>query len=203
MTTASKYFYLTSDGGNSWSKDSLALDGSVIYGVSSVPGFDGGFVIAVGDTINYLVTVLFTPDFFNTIVAFDSNLNADPYGIKFKDATTGWLCAWGDGADTSAILKYTGILTSISNVAKSPESLTMIPNPTATEALIKLPRMNEKGDLTLVIYNAAGTMLENRRIESATGWTKQDASTYNNGVYILQIVSGDRLIASTKWVVQH
>ena len=46
-------------------------------------------------------------------------------------------------------------------------------------------------------------MLENRRIESTTGWTKLNASTYNNGVYILQVVSGDRLIASAKWVVQH
>ena len=46
-------------------------------------------------------------------------------------------------------------------------------------------------------------MLENSRIESTTGWTKLNASTYNNGVYILQVISGDLLIASAKWLVQH
>jgi photosystem II stability/assembly factor-like uncharacterized protein len=203
MTTASKYFYRTSDGGDTWSKDSLNINDKVIYGVSSVAGIEGGYVVAIANNTDHLVTVLFTPDFFNTIMPIDSNLNADPYGIQFKDATTGWLCAWGDGADTSAILKYNGVLTSIRNAAKEPEKLSIIPNPTSNEALVKLPEFNGEGDLSLVIYNAAGTMLENRRVESNTGWTKLNASTYNNGVYILQVISGDQLIASAKWLVQH
>jgi hypothetical protein len=203
MDFTTKYFYSTSDGGDSWTKDSIEGNILPIQGVSHVEGFDGGFIMGLADTTTFRASVIFTPDFFNTTVAIDSNLTADPYGVHFKDVSTGWISAFGPGSDTSAILKYTGLLTSISNAAQSAEKLSIIPNPTFNEALVKLPEMDGKGELTLTIYNAAGTRLDNRRIESTTGWTKLNASTYNNGVYILQIVSGDRLIASAKWVVQH
>jgi photosystem II stability/assembly factor-like uncharacterized protein len=205
-TTKKKYFYRTSDGGDAWTKDSLSGNDLPIMGVSRVEGFDGGFIMGLADPINITTKLIFTPDFFSTFVAIDSNLNADPYGVQFKDATTGWLCAWGDGADTSAILKYTGdltLLTSIQKAAKSQGKLVILPNPTSAEALVKLSELNHQGDLSIIIYNAAGTMLENRRVESSTGWTKLNASTFNNGVYVLQIVSGDCMIASAKWVVQH
>jgi photosystem II stability/assembly factor-like uncharacterized protein len=196
-----KYFYVTSDGGNTWSQDSMAVNGEFIAGMSSVEGIDGGFIVLTTDTTDYLLTAWFTPDFFSTSVAIDSNLSADAWGIRFKDAETGWLS--GNGIDTNGILKFTGTLTSVKTAAKSPEKLAIIPNPTSTEALLKLPGNNEHGDLTVMIYDITGKLHENRKIDSTTGWTKLSASGYGNGVYTVQVVSGDRIIATTKWVVKH
>jgi hypothetical protein len=201
LATLKKYFYLTSDGGNTWSQDSMPVNGKFIAGMSSVGGIDGGFIVLITDTTDFLITALFTPDFFSTSVVIDSNLVADAWGIRFKDAETGWLS--GNGLDTNGILKFTGLLTSVKTAAKSPEKLAIMPNPTSTEALVKLPGMNEQGDLTLMIYDVAGKLLENRKIENNTGWAKLNASASSNGVYVVQAVSGNRIIGQTKWVVQH
>ncbi len=196
-----RQFYLTTDGGSTWTADSLSSTDEFIVGMTSVKGFDGGYVIAISDTIDFAVTLLFTPDFFYTTVVIDTNMEADPWALRFKDASTGWI--GGEGADTNSIFKYTGLLTSIGEAAKSPDKLAILPNPTSTEALVKFPALHGTGDLTLMIYNLAGVLLEKRPVESTAGWTKLNASAYGNGVYVVQVVSGDRVIADTKWVVQH
>ncbi len=200
-STATKYFYKTSDGGNTWAKDSLSGNDLPVIGVSHVEGFDGGFIMGLWVYPDDKATLLFTPDFFTTTVIIDSNLAANPNGVHFKDATIGWIS--GLGTDTNAILKYNGLLTSISSAAKSSEKLVIIPNPTSTEALVKLPGLNEQRDLRLMIFDASGKLCEDRPAGSSTGWTKLNASAYKSGVYVLQVVSGDRMIANTKWVVKH
>lgn len=196
-----KYFYVTSDGGNTWSQDSMAVNGEFIAGMSSVKGIDGGFIVLTTDTTDYLLTAWFTPDFFSTRVAIDSNLSADAWGIRFKDAETGWLS--GNGLDTNGIFKFSGLLTTVSEAVKSPETMAIMPNPTSTEALLKLPGTHEQGDLTLMIYDITGKLHENRKIENTTGWTKLSASGYGNGVFTVQVVSDNRIMATTKWVVKH
>ena len=201
IPTYKKYFYVTSDGGNTWSQDWIAINNEFIAGMSSVDGMDGGFVFLTTDTTDYLITARFTPDFFSTSVVIDSNLSADAWGLRFKDSETGWLS--GNGLDTNGIMKFTGLLTAVSEAAKSPEKLAIMPNPTSTEALVKLPGMNEQGDFTLMIYDVTGKLRENRKIQTRTGWAKLSASAYANGLYTVQVVSGDRIMASTKWVVKH
>jgi hypothetical protein len=201
LATLKKYFYLTSDGGNTWSQDSMPGNDKFIAGMSSVGGIDGGFIVLITDTTDFLITALFTPDFFTTSVVIDSNLVADAWGIRFKDAETGWLS--GNGLDTNGILKFTGLLTTISDAAKSPDKLSIMPNPTSAEALVKLPELNEKGDYSIMIYDISGKLRENRKIENSTGWTKLNANAYSDGVYVVQVVSGARMIASAKWVVKH
>jgi photosystem II stability/assembly factor-like uncharacterized protein len=201
ITSGKKPFYYTSDGGDNWAIDSLSLNLESYTGLSSVAGFDGGFVVGTNGPNGYSTSVFFTPDFFSTIVVLDSNLQAIPWGLKFGDAATGWL--EGTGSNSNAVYKFNGLLTSISNLAKSAEKLAIIPNPTSTEALVKLPVLNEQGDVSLMIYDMSGTLHETRPVESSTGWTKLNASAYTSGVYIVNVVSGNRLIASTKWVVQH
>lgn len=201
MNDLSKKFYYTSDGGSTWSTDSTTFTEPAWMGMSAVPGFDGGFVMATNDTSFYSTKVLFTPDFFNTVVVIDSNLQSVPYGIKFKDEMTGWL--EGNGSDTIAMLKYSGLLTSVSEAVKTSGKLAILPNPTSMEALVKLPGLSKEGGQRLMIYDMAGNLLEKRQIESTTGWTKLNASAYSNGVYVVLVVSGDRVIAGTKWVVKH
>jgi hypothetical protein len=201
LATLKKYFYLTSDGGNTWSQDSMPANGEFIAGMSSVDGIDGGFIVLTTDTTDYLYTALFTPDFFSTSIVIDSNLSADAWGLKFKDAETGWLS--GNGLDTNGILKFTGLLTSVKTAVKSSETLAIMPNPTSTEALVKLPEMNDLVDIVLMIYNVAGTLLEKRPVESQAGWTKLNSSGYTDGLYVIKVMSGDREVASAKWIVKH
>jgi len=192
-------FYRTSDGGSTWELDTLSVNDMVYVGMSSVPGFDGGFIITTNDNTFYSTKILFTPDFFTTIIEMDTNLQANPFTIEFKDALNGWI--GGDGSDSSAILKYTGLLTSIRKAVNSPEKLVIMPNPTSNEALVKLPSLNKMGDIKLMIYDAAGTLRESKTASSE--WTKLNATDYQSGVYILKLVSGNRVIAQEKWVVQH
>jgi len=166
-----------------------------------VGGFDGGFVVGTNDTAGYSTTVYFTPDFFNTMVVIGSDLEAIPWGIKFKDSSTGWL--EGTGSDTAAIFKFTELLTSARNAFLAPEKLAIMPNPTSGEALLKLPGLEEQGNFVLMIYDAAGTLREKRSVRRDTGWAKLDASLFSNGVYLLNVISGNRVVASSRWVVQH
>jgi hypothetical protein len=169
--------------------------------MSAVGGFDGGFVVGTNDTAGYSTTIYFTPDFFSTMVVIGSDLEAIPWGLKFKDASTGWL--EGTGSDTAAIFKFSGLLTSARNAFLNPESLAIMPNPSSAEVLIKLPGLVEQGDFVLMIYDAAGSLREKRTVRHDTGWTKLDASLFSNGVYLMNVISANRVIASSRWVVQH
>jgi photosystem II stability/assembly factor-like uncharacterized protein len=203
MTTATKYFYRTSDGGDTWIKDSLAGNNDPIVGVSQVEGIDGGFVLGYVNPSTSKSTLVFTPDFFENTIIIDTHVSADPYGVNFKEATNGWISATGAGADTNAILKFNGLFASISDAARAIGTLAIIPNPTSTEAIVKLPMMNEKDDLSLMIYDMSGALRETKQVNSNTGWTKLDASAYGIGVYIVKVAIGNQLIASSKWIVQH
>jgi photosystem II stability/assembly factor-like uncharacterized protein len=197
----SKYFYRTSDGGDTWVKDSLEGYSLPLVSVRGVQGFDGGFVMGLFDTLGGPPTLLWTPDFFANSIILSSDLGFDSFWLDYQDSETGWIC--GYGTNTNSIVKWTGLLTSVSHAAKTTEQLVIIPNPTTTEALVKLPVTNDKRDLQIMIFDASGKLCESRPAASATGWTKLDASAYKNGVYLLQVVSGDHMIANTKWVVQH
>jgi photosystem II stability/assembly factor-like uncharacterized protein len=199
--SSNNQFYRTSDGGNSWTKDSLTVSGMPYMGMSAVPGIDGGFVVTLNGYTFYSTEILFTPDFFSTLIVIDTNINGIPWGINFKDASIGWL--EGNGSNANAIWKYTGLLTSVSNAAKSSEKLVIIPNPTSTDALLKLNSLNDKVDLRIMVYDAAGKLCENRPVGSSTGWTKLNASGYRNGVYVIKLLSGNQPVVQTKWVVKH
>lgn len=201
VISGKKPFYFTSDGGDNWTIDSLSLNLESYTGLSSVAGFDGGFVVGTNGPSGYSTSVLFTPDFFSTIVLLDSNLQAIPWGLKFGDAATGWL--EGTGSNLNAVYKFNGLLTSISNLAKSAEKLAILPNPSSAEALVKLPSLNDMSDVSIMIYDMAGKLRDTRPVESRTGWSKLNASDYSNGVYVVKVVAGNHMIASTKWVVQH
>ncbi len=192
----SSQFYRTSDGGSTWAIDSLP-NGDVVWNADGVNGLDGGLVISSWDSITGFVKVYFTPDFFSTLIVLDSNLNANANGIRFSDPQTGWL------AGNSNILKYNGILTSVYEAANSPERLSIMPNPSSYEALIKIPASLDSKSLQLLVINMSGKQEEVLNIPGSTGWTKLNASNYPNGVYLIEILSGNRIVAQERWVVNH
>ena len=121
--------------------------------------------------------------------------------VSFSDAETGWLT--GSGTATDDIYYYTDVLTSVFAAAKTPEKLSIIPNPSATEALVKLPSSLDSKSVQMLIIDMNGKVLEQHAIASSTGWTKLNAGEYANGNYIVELVSGNQLVVSEKWVVNH
>ena len=190
--------YKTTDGGTSWVKDSIPLNESVIF-VSPVSGFNEGFVFTTTPD-NILTDVYFTPDFFHTVVFIQSGMDLNG-PVSFSDAETGWLT--GSGTATDDIYYYTDVLTSVFAAAKTPEKLSIIPNPSATEALVKLPSSLDSKSVQMLIIDMNGKVLEQHAIASSTGWTKLNAGEYANGNYIVELVSGNQLVVSEKWVVNH
>lgn len=194
-------FYRTSDGGSTWAIDSLP-NGDVVWNADGVNGLDGGLVISSWDSITGFVKVYFTPDFFSTLIVLDSNLVANSNGIRFSDPQTGWLAGVSNNANGN-ILKYNGILTSVQEAAKTPERLSIMPNPSSAETLIKIPASLDSKPILIRILDMNGREVEQRTIASSTGWTKLNASGYSNGIYLVGVISGNYLIAEERWVVNH
>ena len=79
----------------------------------------------------------------------------------------------------------------------------IIPNPSSADALLKLPSSLDSKSLQLRVIDMAGKELERRIIASSTGWTKLNASGYASGTYLIEIVSGEQLVAHERWIVNH
>jgi hypothetical protein len=191
--------YKTTDGGNSCVADTLPFNDVLLF-ISPVPGLKDAFMFtAMPD--NFSANVYYTPDFFNTVVTIESgmtNINGD---IHFKDATTGWL--GGSGNETNDIYYYDDILTSVSDAVKTPDKLSVMPNPASQDALVKLPASFDSKPLELRITDINGKEIENHIIVSSTGWTKINAASYSNGIYIIEILSGNQVVACERWIVNH
>jgi len=190
--------YKTTNGGASWVKDTVPVNDVLLY-ISVVPGFNEGFIFTTSPD-NVTADVYFTPDFFHTTVLIQSGIKT--FGtISFKDATTGWLT--GPGTPTNDVYYYTDVLTAVSGAVKTPENLSIMPNPTVNEALVKLPGSLNSKPLELRISDIAGREIERRFIASSTGWTNLNASGYMNGMYLVGIFSGDHRVACQRWIVNH
>jgi hypothetical protein len=190
--------YKSTNGGASWIKDTIPVN-DVLLIISAVPGFNEGFIFTTTPD-NVTVDVYFTPDFFHSTLLIQSGIEAFRT-ISFKDATTGWLT--GSGNPTNDIYYYTEVLTSVSGAVKTPENLSIMPNPTVNEALVKLPGSLNSKPLELRICDITGREIERRFIASSTGWTNLSASGYVNGMYLVGIFSGDHRVACQRWIVCH
>lgn len=193
---------ITNDGGSTWTDASFPT-GYLITSMSRVQGFNNGFVFLAYKGGTSLSDVFFTPDHFTNIIKIASGLNSDILfaSIAFYDATTGWVT--GPGTATDNIFKFNGLITSVYDAANVPESVTILPNPSAGEALVKLPASLNSKPLVLRITDMAGNEIEHHVITSSTGWTKLDATGYANGVYLVGIVSVGKLVACERWIINH
>jgi hypothetical protein len=113
---------ITYDGGVSWDTASIP-PGYMILGMSSVGGFDGGFVMTGWKNFT---DVFFTPDMFTNIIKIASSL-ISMGSVSFLDASTGWL--GGGESGFNEIFKYNDVLTSANATIKEKEKLTVFPNP--------------------------------------------------------------------------
>lgn len=187
---------VTGDGGVNWDTVNYP-NGYYILGMSSVGGFDGGFATTAWQNST---DVFFTPDLFTNIVQIGSNIMSIG-SIAFLDAETGWI--GGGESGFNEILKFTGLLTGAKNQGQLQEKMLIIPNPSSTSSLLRLPVFSGEVDLIIRIMDMSGKVLIQKAVGPEREWTTLDASSMHNGVYIVEIRSGNHRITRERWVVQH
>ena len=190
-------YYKSSDGGLTWTLSS-GINVFVYGSISRVPGISNGYVVTSYDTAS--TNVFFTPDGFGTFIKIDSNIRNSSF-INFKDATTGWL--GGSYYPIHNIHKFMGVLTSVKEANADNERMQIFPNPTAREALVKVPRnlMSHKTIVRIIDLN--GRMISERENDTSSGWIKLNAPSFKNGLYLVELVAENGNIRSQRWLIQH
>jgi photosystem II stability/assembly factor-like uncharacterized protein len=196
-------FYTTTDGGLTWSQQTLDVKYEV-RDFSRVPGTPGGLVICAYDTSNHgLTTVLFTSDFLSTLAVVQTRLLSDGTST-FTNATTGWLS--GPSLQNNDILKFSGNLMEfavIKETAGGSRQLQVIPNPASSEAILQVPDSFGPSVMILKIFAVTGKMLEERRIASSTKLIRLNASGYTDGIYLIRLSEDSGESSVCKWSIRH
>jgi len=186
---------VTTDGGITWDTASFPA-GYTIQDMSRVPGFEAGFVVTAYRTG---MTVYFTPDLFNTLQVIQSSILSNG-AVEFYDAATGWL--GGGESGTNEIYKYTGLLTSANEILNPERKLSIFPNPSISEAIVKFPAYSDSKHLELRITDLNGKLID-KYLLNPSGLSKLNATNYENGLYFLEVFEGNDFVTRVKWVVIH
>lgn len=191
-------YYKTSDGGATWTSFSMVPE-KWMPGISRVDGIYGGYIMSAQDTTGWLPTsVYYTHDFFNTLTKIDSGLHSNSF-IYFKDANTGWLS--GAFHPDTNIYKFNGVLTSVKNIRPVVENLAITPNPSNQNALITFPAIFLNHNKTLRISDQTGRIIQEYNLNRNDLSLSLNASSYPNGVYIIEVISDDGVIKSNRWTI--
>ena len=155
--------------------------------------------MAAQDTTGWLPTsVYYTHDFFNTLTKIDSGLQSNAF-IYFKDANTGWLS--GAFHPDTNIYKFSGVLTYVSDKKPVVENLTIIPNPSDQNALIKFPPTFLDHKKTLRISDQSGRIIREYKLNRNDQSMNLKASSYPVGVYNIELISDDGFTMNSRWMV--
>jgi hypothetical protein len=185
---------VTTDGGVTWNTASFPNDYTV-WQMSRVPGWEGGFVVTA---FKNTMRVYFTPDMFNTLLVIEPAILSTG-AVEFYDESTGWLA--GGESGTSEIYKFAWVLNS-GGVSPARERLSIVPNPTSGQALVKLPERPDSKDIEIRITDMTGKEVARIPVRGKS-FTLLDAALLSNGVYLAAVYSGDTILASERWIVTH
>jgi hypothetical protein len=192
---------MTTDGGLTWTQQSLATRYS-IRNFSRVPGVNGGMVVSAYDAGGGVsTTVLYTPDFFNTLSVVQTGILSTGES-DFYNNRSGWLA--GDGNYTSSIYKFTSNLpVGIQETTGEIPQIMVYPNPSSAEAIIQVPANFIQKDLILRICDIRGKIIENSVVTAASNYIQLNAEKYSDGIYIIQMTGDDGVSAVCRWTVCH
>lgn len=185
---------VTNDGGITWDTVSFPA-GYFIMDMSRVPGWEGGIMVTA---YKNGMRVYFTPDMFNTLLVIEPTILSTG-AIEFYDAATGWLA--GGESGSNEIYKFTWVLHS-GEGSPGLVKLSILPNPTSGQAMVKLPKLTGTKGLEIRVTDLAGkTMLRYPLL--SMDYCCLDASLFSNGLYIVALFSGNKVLARERWVVNH
>ena len=193
-------YYTTVDGGLTWSQRSLPQQYAIKRFIQ-IPGSEGSMLVSVFDSSNNAsASVLYTPDFFNSISVVQTRLNSAGEG-NFYNSRHGWLA--GDGNHSSSIYKFTGSLPiGVRETDGNQPRLQVFPNPSSAETIVKIPLVMSS-DRTMRILDITGKEMELRKIPTSASYLQLDAGRYSNGIYIIQMTSDGGTSAVCRWTVCH
>lgn len=195
-------FYLTTDGGSTWTPHTSPVSHYWVGGMSRIPGISNAFVVSAWDSTTVDTTnVFFTPDFFNTIAEIDSNIRNASGFIYFKSTSIGWLS--GSYNNYHNIHKFIGMLTSVKEKSKADERIQIIPNPGTGEALVQIPANYISGKTILKITDVNGRTIFEENVNTSSGWIRINSSSWSNGIYFVELLSGSGETLCERWIVHH
>ena len=200
-STSYNTYFVTTDGGLTWTQQSLASRYS-IRNFSRVPGVKGGMVISAYNNGGPTTTaVLYTPDFFNTFTIIQTGLSSTGES-DFYNNKSGWLA--GDGNYNSSLYKFTSSLpVGIQETSGDIPQMKVYPNPSSAEAILKVSASVRGTSGILRILDITGKEKDQRVITNSSPYIQIDASKYTNGIYIIQITSDGGASDVCRWVVFH
>ena len=196
-------YYITTDGGLTWTMHSLASNYH-IRNFCSVPGINGGILVCAYDSDhNNTTTVLFSPNFFTSLRVIQTNLLSDGFS-SFTGATSGWLS--GVGLQTANMFRFTGNLmtfTGVTDASINNTSLIINPNPSSSEAVLCIPAAFLQKSLNLEICDITGKIVGTQSISSSSEYFKLDPSGFSNGIYIIHLTADGGMSGICRWVICH
>jgi hypothetical protein len=185
---------VTNDGGVTWDTVSFPANYMIVE-MSRVPGFDGGFVVTAYKTG---MSVFFTPDMFTTLIVLESNMMSNG-AVDFRDAATGWL--GGGESGFNEIYKFDWVLHSGEKSGEQ-KKLSILPNPSSGQALLKLPAGVDTKDIEIRIMDMTGKVVL-LYPPGDRSYRVLDSSVLTNGVYLVVMYTGNTVLAREQWVVYH
>ncbi len=196
---AETVYYQTSDGGATWATRPNPTGCHFGY-MSRVPGIGQGFIATITQP-DTTTDVIFTNDLFITASYIDTNISNNSSGIFFKNSTTGWM--GGSYLWYHNIHKFLGELTSVPDKWRGDDGMRIVPNPAFRDAFVVLPRGLNEEISGVRIIDLSGRVVYEKTGSSATPTLKLDASSLNNGLYIVEVITDRGYVMRQRWMVQH
>jgi photosystem II stability/assembly factor-like uncharacterized protein len=195
----SKSFYLTEDGGNTWSGQQNPTT-YVVTSMSSVPGILGGYVFNARDSLNLdTLHVIFTSNFFGDLEVIGANIT-NASSIQFGSNTNGWL--GGGYFWYHNIHKFIGVLTSLPEPPTEPGMLSIAPNPASGAAYLRVPKNWIGRQAELYVIDLTGRSILQRAIGELPELVSLSAAGMPEGVYVVRVVANSGESLSQKWVIR-
>ena len=194
-------YFMTNDGGLSWTLKSLPQN-YAIQSFSRVPGVDGGMIVAAYDSSQHdYTTVLFTSDFFTTTRVVQTELSSEGEST-FLSSKSGWLS--GRNRQNDNIYKFTGdLIAGTSGPYGDKEQFQVYPNPSSSEAILKLPGFVNGSACTIKVLDITGKELDRIIVTSVSPYIHLNASNYPDGIYLIQLIRNDATLAVSRWAILH
>jgi photosystem II stability/assembly factor-like uncharacterized protein len=190
---------ITADGGTTWTAITIPGNKAVIS-ASPVAGMPQGFVYTTKTSTPGIIDVYFTPDHFTTNILLSPAISSSGL-LSFLNANTGWLS--GSGTPHDNIYKFDGVLTAVQNAMNDKSHVTIIPNPSNSFALLRLPGGKGQENRVISVFNISGQMIFTSSIDTGSEWITMNAADFSNGVYLVVYSDSSREKQYQRWIVQH
>ena len=192
---------VTTNGGDSWIQKPF-ISNCLVLNMSAIAGLTGSYVVSAVDSSDLSkVVVYYTHDNFNNLEKIGTGISNSSGFIYFKDAQTGWLS--GNVNPQNNIHKFSGSLTGLPADSRNNNALSILPNPSNAKALLVFPAELKDIDKRIRISGLSGKIVRETIISHGVSSVELTASDLADGVYFIELLSGDRMVSSARWVVCH